>query len=108
MNRTVYKKFWGDSLVNLFLLNVTPGQDPERVRSEILRRFGREKNLMAMSSAEIRAQMQEAIQNTFAYTRAIELASLLIGLLGMLQALFVAVLERTREIAILRAIRYRS
>jgi putative ABC transport system permease protein len=52
----------------------------------------------------MRAQMKDAIHRSFAYTKAIEFAALLVALLGLLNTLLISVLERTQEIGMMRAI----
>jgi putative ABC transport system permease protein len=48
--------------------------------------------------------MNSAVERSFAYTRVIETIALLVGLLGLLNTLLISVMERTREIGVLRAI----
>jgi putative ABC transport system permease protein len=48
--------------------------------------------------------MRVAIDDSFAYTRAVEGAALLVALLGLLNTLLISVLERTKELGVLRAI----
>jgi putative ABC transport system permease protein len=104
MARDVYKKYWKDSLVTAFALALEPGANLEAVRSGIAARVGRKHNLVSLSNAEMRQEMKTAIDDTFAYTRAVEGAALLVALLGLLNTLLISVMERTREIGVLRAI----
>lgn len=104
LDRQVYKKLWHDPLVNAYGLQLEPGADLNQVRSEIDRRFGRAKNLMVISNAEIKEQMVRTIDQSFGYTRAIEGAALLVGLLGLLNTLLISVMERMRELGMLRAV----
>ena len=104
MNRKFYKKYWKDSLVTAFVLNIVDGANLEQVRSEIDRRVGKKWNLVTISNAEFKQQMQQAIERTFAYTKAIEFIALLVGLLGLLNTLLISVMERTRELGMLRAV----
>ncbi len=59
---------------------------------------------MVVSNSEIKRQMVDVIDQSFTYTRAIEAAALLVGLLGLLNTLLVSVMERMRELGMLRAV----
>jgi putative ABC transport system permease protein len=52
----------------------------------------------------VRQSTEELLQQSFGYSRAIELAALVVGLLGLLNTVFVNVIERSRELAMLRAV----
>ena len=104
MDRKYYKKFWNDSLVTAFVFNVEKGFTLEQVRAEIDRSLGKKWNLVSVSNAEFKQQMQQTIEQTFAYTKAIEYIALLVGLLGLLNTLLISVMERTRELGMLRAV----
>ena len=104
MSRNVYKKYWNDSLVSGFLLDLAPGTTFDEVRAEIDKTLGKKWSLVTIANKEFKNQMQNAIDRSFAYTRMIELIALLVGLLGLLNTLLISVMERTREIGMLRAI----
>ncbi len=104
MHREVFRRYWKDDLVSVFALSLDPGTDLERVRSELGKSVGQKYNLTAVSNAEMRVEMRKAINETFAYTRAVEAAALLVALMGLLNTLLISILERTREIGVLRAI----
>jgi putative ABC transport system permease protein len=104
LNRDTYKRLWNDPLVNGFGLQLKAGADPEKVRQEINRKLGQSKSLMVTSNSELREQMVQIIDQTFATTHAVEVAALLVGLLGLLNTLFISVMERMKEIGMLRAV----
>jgi putative ABC transport system permease protein len=104
MSRKVYKKYWKDTLVTGFFLDLLPGYTFEKVRENINQGLGRKWNLVTISNQDFKNEMQEAIDRSFAYTKAIEYIALLVGLLGLLNTLLISVMERTREIGMLRAV----
>jgi putative ABC transport system permease protein len=104
LDRKVYKRIWNDPLVTVFVFNLEPGHRFEEVRSAIAAGIGRKWNLVTISNREFKDQMQSAIERSFAYTRVIESIALLVGLLGLLNTLLISVMERTREIGVLRAV----
>lgn len=104
MSRDVYVRYWKDTLVSAFGLALDPGADLEKIRSEMARTVGQRYNLVAISNAQMRIEMEKAIDDSFAYTRAVEGAALLVALLGFLNTLLISIFERTRELGVLRAI----
>ena len=104
INREIYKRYWKDSLVTGFSLTLAPGAELESVGAGISKAVGRKYNLVVLSNAEMRHEMKVAIDDSFAYTRAVEGAALLVALLGLLNTLLISILERTRELGVLRAI----
>jgi putative ABC transport system permease protein len=104
LDRKVYKKFWKDSLVNAFGIMVAPQFKVEQVRAEIDRRMGQAKNIVAVSNFELKKQMTQVIDDSFKATKAVEVAALLVGLLGLLNTLLISVMERIRELGTLRAV----
>lgn len=104
MNRETYKRYFNDSLVTAFAVNVKTGFDPEKVRSAIDQSLSEKYGLQALSQYEMRDQMGWAVDRSFAYTKAVELSALFVSLLGLLNTLLISVLERMRHFGILRAV----
>ncbi len=52
----------------------------------------------------MREQIVKSIDKGFGYTRAIEIAALAVALLSLLNTFLISVMERTRELGVLRAV----
>ena len=104
LSREVYRRYWRDPLVTAFALYCEPGGDPAALRATIEDKLGQARGVVVATFGELRQQQGELIDESFSYTRAVEAAALLVGLLGLLNTLLVSVLERTRELGMLRSI----
>ncbi len=104
LNRDVYKKIYQDDLVSGFFLMAKPGTAPVELRSRLDAGPGRQFGLMAMLNSELNRDAEKIVDESFAYTVAIEYSALLVGLFGLFNTLFVSILERRREFGVLRAI----
>jgi putative ABC transport system permease protein len=74
------------------------------VRDEIVKRFGSDRELFVLPAREFKAEIRKVIDQGFAVNHAINVITLLIACLGIIVTLLASVLERTREIGILRSI----
>ena len=104
LRRDTYKRYWHDPLVTAFAVQAAPGFTPESVRDAIAGTLGDTRGLVPTLNSELREQMTATIRESFAYAHAIEIAALLVGLLGLLSTVVASVLERTRELGMLRAV----
>ncbi len=104
MDMHTYHKYWKEYLADSFSIRVRDKNNVEAVRDEILRRFGKDRELFALPSRDFRNEIRKLIDQGFAVNHAINVITLLIACLGIIVTLLASVLERTREIGILRSI----
>ncbi len=104
IDRALYIQHWRDELVDTFEPYVQPGASLEKVRSEILSRYGKQYRLFVLTNAEFRSEIKRMIGQLFEVMRALEGVTVLIALLSVVNTLLTAVLDRMREIGVLRAI----
>jgi putative ABC transport system permease protein len=103
LDRVTYRRLWNDPLVTAFAVEAKAGTTPTALRDAIDGALG-DRGLVAVVTGELRNQLREALDESFAYTKAIEAAALLVGLLGLAGTLIMSLMERLRELGMLRAI----
>ncbi len=104
MDINTYHRYWKEYLADSFSIRVKNKDDVETVREAIVARFGKDRKLFVLPSREFKAEIRKVIDQGFAVNRAINAITLLIASLGIIVTLLASVLERTREIGILRSI----
>jgi len=103
MDRRLFQTFWRDSWLNSILIYLAPGADADAVRQGVRAATGRE-DLLIFSSRDLRRRILDVFDQTFAITYALQAIALIVAALGVLTTLAASVLERTREIGILRSL----
>ncbi len=104
MDRSLFQRLWRDPWLTSIVIYLLPGADPQAVRREILRRLPTQEEFVVFSNRELKARILEIFDQTFAITYALEVVALVVAVLGILNTLIASVLERTREIGVLRSI----
>jgi putative ABC transport system permease protein len=90
---------------NFALVNFTEGADSETVRARIDGELaGTFPNVETRSQAEVKADLQEQLNQVLVLIYALLGLSILIALFGVVNTLILSIHERTREIGMLRAI----
>jgi putative ABC transport system permease protein len=104
MARRLFVSLFGDTRVDQFLVRVAPGADRDAVRAAIVSGFGERFRLIIFTNAELRHDIMARIDGAFAPTVAIFVLAVLVGCIGITNALYVSVAERVREIGVLRSL----
>jgi putative ABC transport system permease protein len=104
IDRRYYLQHWNDTAIDAINLYLKPGADPDEVASQVRARLDNRKGLFVTRTTALREQFVALVQESFSYTRALELIVLVIALFGVIGTMLSAVLDRTREIGMLRAI----
>ena len=103
---------WGDDRVDLFKLfahsDGRAGSDAEidAIRAEVSRRLSSsgDEALFVSSGNAVKEEVRESISRSFALTSASQLIAFVVAILGVASAMITAVIDRTRELGVLRAI----
>jgi putative ABC transport system permease protein len=89
----------GPSSLNIYL---RPFSDPVEVKTRLEHRLAGAHQLIFTTNAAIRNEVMRIFDSTFAITRALELIAIIVAALGVISTLITLILERRRELAILR------
>lgn len=104
IDRRWFVEYWQDALVDTVDFVLEEGAALEPVEEEVKKRLGPKRSLFIVSAAELRREIQRVLDDSIAVFRSTELIALWVALLGVVGAMLAAVLDRTREIGVLRAI----
>jgi len=102
MDRTTYVRRFHDAAVDAFAVMLAERSREGDVRAALARLEGGA--LFVQTNAEFKGGIRKIVDDFFSTTYVMEAIALLVGVLGVANTMLVAVLERRREIGVLRAI----
>jgi putative ABC transport system permease protein len=102
--RSAYKRIFRDDLVDLYSVYLAEGTAADATRTLISERFGARYGLMALGSTQYKRDLVGLVDRSMSLSRATELVAVVVAGLGIINALFVGVFDRRREIGLLRAL----
>jgi putative ABC transport system permease protein len=102
--RAAYQRIFRDDLVDLYSVYVSEHASVEQVRARISQSFSARYGLLALGSEEYKRDLVGVIDRTMTLARATELVAVVVAGLGIINALLVGVLDRRREIGVLKAL----
>jgi len=104
MERNMFIKYFKDNLVDTFQVYLKPGTPIMETRKKIYDLFGQDFNLYVLTNREFRASVLDAIDQMFQLAFSLEVIAMIIAFIGIVNNLMATVIDRTREIGVLRAI----
>lgn len=108
MDRAHYQRIWQDERVTVFPLYLEAGADAEHVRQAVVRRMAERDGTgvapLVIRNRELRQEILDIFDRTFILTYVLEAIAVFVAVLGIVNTLVTAVLERRRELATLQAI----
>jgi putative ABC transport system permease protein len=105
LDRSVYERYWEDDTANVFRVYVADGVDPQAVRRGILERVASEHpRLLALTNAEVRSWVLQLTDQWLQLTYSQVFIAVLVAVLGIVNTLTVSIIDRKRELGVLRAV----
>jgi len=103
LDRDVFIRWYLDDKVDSFDTYVTPGADVGKVRAAIEKQLASRQEIRVISNAELRVSVFNIIDDFFSLVYVLLFIAIAVGVLGVVGTLFAQVLDRTRELGIIRA-----
>ena len=104
MLRTLFDRYWHDNQVHSLALKLRDPSLGESVGNAFRDRFGRQGQFVLYDNAALRQRVFEIFDETFAVTSVLRIIAIVVAIGGVLFSLSALVIEREREIGVLRAI----
>jgi len=104
MDYSLFAEIWGEKDATVFAVYLEEGQALSTVRREIENTLEGERPIVTISNGELKQDIMEIFDRTFRVTYVLELIAVSVAILGIMNTLFTAILERRRELATLRAL----
>lgn len=104
VDRALYKKYWRDELLDAYDLWLAPGADEQAIIRTIKQRHGEQYDLFVSTQGELRDAVVRIMEQSFVVNYAVEIVAVVVAIFSVINALLASVLDRTREIGVLRAI----
>ena len=102
MNRPDYIAGFDDDRINTVILYLKPNIDRDVARRRLEAEFGPKYGAFTVTNAAIRREVMNIFDQTFLITYALLGVAIVVAVLGIINTLSALILERTRELALLR------
>ena len=104
VDRSLYKRYWNDSTVNIFRVYLARGASEADVKRRILEQFGNQRRLFVLSNREVRGYILRLTDQWFGITYIQIAVAVLVAILGIVNTLTVSITDRRRELGVLQAV----
>jgi putative ABC transport system permease protein len=104
IDRSLYKRYWNDSTVNIFRIYLAPGAAEADVKRRILETFGSRRRLFVLTNREVRRYILRLTDQWFGITYVQIAVAVLVAILGIVNTLTVSITDRRRELGVLQAV----
>jgi putative ABC transport system permease protein len=104
IDRPVFERVFGAQLPTNLAVYLRPGANPDRARDALLAALGDRYRVFVITNANLRREVLNIFDSTFAITYALEVIAIFVAIMGVASTLLTLVIERRRELAVLRLV----
>jgi putative ABC transport system permease protein len=103
MAQSVYRPRWRDDATTAIALRLAPGADADALARELQAALASVQRVIVRPNRALRDEALVIFDRTFAITGALQLLAMLVAFIGVLSALLSLLLEKQRELGLLRS-----
>ncbi|MGN6720015.1 MAG: FtsX-like permease family protein [Candidatus Binatia bacterium] len=104
LDRALYKNYWKDDLVDAFDLWLEPGTNEAAIAETVKARYGERYQLFISTHRQLKQAVVRIMEQSFVVNYAVEIVAIVVAIFSVINTLLASILDRTREIGVLRAI----
>ncbi|MBK8315343.1 MAG: ABC transporter permease [Acidobacteria bacterium] len=104
MDRGTFVRWFGEPQSTSLTVYLRQGADADAVREDLLKQLGDKYQVLIYTNSSIRQEVLRIFDSTFSITYALEVIAIFVAILGVATTLLTLILERKREISMLRLI----
>lgn len=104
MDHATYARHWGPSHANNLGVFLKPSVNAEEYITNLRRAFAERYAVRIVSNRELRAEVSRIFDQSFALTHVMQALTAIVAFVGIISAVMSLLVERTRELGILRAV----
>jgi len=102
MDRKLFVQTFRDDRVNTIVVYLKNGITTDYARKELERTIGPRFNAFVVTNAEVKSEVMRIFDQTFMITYALLGVAIVVAVMGIINTMSALILERTRELALLR------
>lgn len=104
MDHATYEQHWGPSHANNLGVFLKPSTNAEAYLAKLRHAFAGRYAVRIVSNRELRAEVRRIFDQSFALTHVMQALTAIVAFVGIISAVMSLLVERTRELGILRAV----
>ena len=104
LEKKLFQSLWNDETLHSAGIYLKEGVSQETFKETIRERYSKPYRLFVVSHRELRKEVLKIFDQTFAITYALEFIAIIVAFLGIINSLNALIIDRQRDIGILRAV----
>ena len=104
LEKKLFQSLWSDETLHSAGIYLKEGVSQEAFKEILRERYSKPYRLFVVSHRELRKEVLKIFDQTFAITYALEFIAIIVAVLGIINSLNALIIERQRDIGIIRAV----